>query len=322
MLNVGYYLSERKKQKLKWSDFVEYCKENHSIILHELDLTQPIELEVKLDGILQKITDELFNADELSKKKLSNFLNFINKNPEIVVIEDIEKLKVFRSRDDINKAIKPKVDEIENAFVPPSVVAANGLEAEELISNHETIKYPVICKPVTSCGSVQTHDLYIVGNKEGLKNLNYFPYLITPYYNHYQTIYKTFINGDSYVSVPKYSIRGIDPNELSDFKTAKLGKGMNIPESMLPNRKIPLLKNLESEQLKLICEKVKSGLGVEIFGVDIICCEQDQRFSVIDVNYFPGFSGVPSFYQDLAILVKKKIQNKSKSKTIEKDINN
>ncbi|KAJ3427147.1 inositol-tetrakisphosphate 1-kinase [Anaeramoeba flamelloides] len=316
MLNVGYCMSQSKQKRLGWPKFIDYCKENHSIILHELDITQPIKLEVKLDAILQKITDELFKEDELSKKKLSNFLNYVNENPETVVIGDIEKLKVFRSRLEINETIKPKVEEIENAFVPPSIVASSCTEAEELISKDEFVNYPVICKPVSAGGSSKTHEIYIIGNKEGLNELNYFPYLITPYYSHFQTIYKIFINGDSYVSVPRYSLRNIDSNELDGFKTAKLGKGIQIPENIKPNKEIPLQENLKSKQLNAICEKLKTSLGVEILGVDVIRCEKDQRLSVIDVNYFPGFIGVQSFYRDLASHLKKKIQNKNLSKTI------
>ncbi|KAJ6243298.1 inositol-tetrakisphosphate 1-kinase [Anaeramoeba flamelloides] len=316
MLNIGYCLSQRKQKRLRWPKFIKYCKENHSIILHELDITQPIKLEVQLDGILQKVADELFNEDQLYQKRLSNFLNFVRENPETVVIEDIEKLNVFRSRDDLNETIKPKVEEIENAFLPPSIVASSCSEAEELISTYETVSYPVICKPVSAGGLSKTHEIYIIGNNKGLKSLDNFPYLITPYYNHSQTIYKIFINGDSYVSVPRYSLRNLDPNELSGFKTAKLGKGIQIPENIKPNKTIQLLDNLKGIELKVICEKVKTALGVEILGVDVIRCDKDQRLAIVDINYFPGFRGVQSFYEDLAILLKARIQTKKQSNTL------
>lgn len=54
------------------------------------------------------------------------------------------------------------------------------------------------------------------------------------------------------------------------------------------------------ELLTLIVKLFFSPKGLSLFGIDVFVENGTQNHVVIDINYFPGYDGAPTFFSDLA----------------------
>lgn len=59
---IGYWMSEKKRQKLNWSEFRNVCKK-HGYDLIKLDLTKPLDDQGPFSIILHKLTDIIVQAN-------------------------------------------------------------------------------------------------------------------------------------------------------------------------------------------------------------------------------------------------------------------
>ncbi|KAJ5070133.1 inositol-tetrakisphosphate 1-kinase [Anaeramoeba ignava] len=190
MRKIGFILQKSKQKKLDWDKFIEYCKVNRNMEFEEIDLNK--EITGKYDLIIHKITNEYANAmngNKEEKEKIENLTNYLKKNPNVPIIEPLEKLQKLSSREETWNILRTKLTEIEPKIKIANHMKANSKEeAEKLMEENKEINYPIFCKPIQASGAGPIHILSIVGNKEGFKEVNNFPVLIEPYINHNETV--------------------------------------------------------------------------------------------------------------------------------------
>ena len=46
-------------------------------------------------------------------------------------------------------------------------------------------------------------------------------------------------------------------------------------------------------------------LGLRLFGFDLLVCARTDKMYIVDVNYFPSYSGVEGFNKMLSLLIRK-----------------
>ncbi|XP_032357196.1 inositol-tetrakisphosphate 1-kinase isoform X3 [Etheostoma spectabile] len=66
----------------------------------------------------------------------------------------------------------------------------------------------------------------------------------------------------------------------------------------------PKRENVESQPpsddvIRELSRSLRQALGVSLFGIDVIINNQTGQHAVIDINAFPGYEGVPEFFNDL-----------------------
>ena len=76
------------------------------------------------------------------------------------------------------------------------------------------LKYPLICKPVTACGSASSHQLAIVIDERGLELISP-PVVIQEYKNHDSVLYKAYVMGDKVEVFIRPSLPNIHANSRS-----------------------------------------------------------------------------------------------------------
>ncbi len=50
---------------------------------------------------------------------------------------------------------------------------------------------------------------------------------------------------------------------------------------------------------------VGQKLGLRLFGFDLLVCARTDKMYIVDVNYFPSYSGVEGFNKMLSLLIRK-----------------
>ena len=50
---------------------------------------------------------------------------------------------------------------------------------------------------------------------------------------------------------------------------------------------------------------VGKKLGLRLFGFDLLVCSRTNKMYIVDVNYFPSYSGVEGFNKMLSLFIRK-----------------
>ena len=141
-------------------------------------------------------------------------------------------------------------------------------------------------------------------------------FIIQQYINHDERIYKVYVYGDNIQINQKQST----PNLMKEI----VGLDSFFFDSQMPLNEIPEIKQyikgmknqeIDEGQVKIICDQITKRLDFTLFGVDILRETATGEYYIIDINYFPGFKGVPDLCEKLREHMAKKFrQFKEKNK--------
>jgi len=177
-----------------------------------------------------------------------------------------------------------------NLFVPKYVYTTSLNYCPDLM-------FPLICKPIAAFGSKTTHNMCVVKNYDDLINSGIqLPSLIQSFHEHDEIIFKVYvINNNVYVCI-KNSISITNKEEtIINFDTSDLKKSRCKYENNLVTSLVEdLFKFVDLEELS---KCISRTFGLTLFGYDMIKIE--DKYAIIDVNYFPGFNGYPEFHKIL-----------------------
>lgn len=142
----------------------------------------------------------------------------------------------------------------------------------------------------------------IVFSEEDLKDITP-PCVLQSFINHNALLYKVFVVGETYRVVERPSIRNF-PSGPTDRKAISFNSHhVSKPES---SSHLTSRENVEGtcrapsdDVIQKISRCLRQILGVSLFGIDIIINNQTGQHAVIDINAFPGYEGVPTFFDDL-----------------------
>eukprot|EP00538_Stauroneis_constricta_P006485 CAMPEP_0119558996 /NCGR_PEP_ID=MMETSP1352-20130426/11738_1 /TAXON_ID=265584 /ORGANISM="Stauroneis constricta, Strain CCMP1120" /LENGTH=740 /DNA_ID=CAMNT_0007606533 /DNA_START=110 /DNA_END=2332 /DNA_ORIENTATION=+ len=152
-------------------------------------------------------------------------------------------------------------------------------------------------------------------------------YLFQEYVNHNATLYKVYVLGDtvhvyqrhslpdlpsleqrsdsndtwcvqfdSQRPYPKLQDFGFDVNDSDNNYNCSINSSnnnhddsTNVATSIMTQREV-----------RPIVETLRQAFGLELFGFDILLCDEQNELLVVDVNYFPSYKEVPKFPSLLA----------------------
>uniref|UniRef100_A0A8C9RW00 Inositol-tetrakisphosphate 1-kinase n=1 Tax=Scleropages formosus TaxID=113540 RepID=A0A8C9RW00_SCLFO len=328
---VGYWLSEKKMKKLNFQAFADLCRKR-GIEVVQLDLSLPLEEQGPLDVIIHKLTDLILEADQNDMQSLllvQHVQDYIEAHPETIVLDPLPAIRTLLDRCKSYQLIHRIEDRMQDERIcsPPFMVLNSecGPDTLEQIRKHK-LTFPFICKTRVAHGT-NSHEMAIIFSEEDLKNVQP-PCVIQSFINHNAVLYKVFVVGESYTVVERPSLRNFPSGSAGETvfrchgsarkRHTGAGSGrwrhkrkaiffnshnVSKPES---SSDLTSRENVEGvsqppsdDVIRELSRALRQALGVSLFGIDVIINNQTGQHAVIDINAFPGYEGVPEFFNDL-----------------------
>nr|XP_046269201.1 inositol-tetrakisphosphate 1-kinase [Scatophagus argus]XP_046269203.1 inositol-tetrakisphosphate 1-kinase [Scatophagus argus] len=303
---VGYWLSEKKMKKLNFQAFADMCRKR-GIEVVQLDLSQPLEDQGPLDVIIHKLTDLILEADQNDSQAVllvQRVQDYIDAHPETIVLDPLPAIRTLLDRCKSYQLIHriESCMQDERICSPPFMVLNTDCSPDVLEQiKRQGLTFPFICKTRVAHGT-NSHEMAIIFSEEDLKDVRP-PCVIQSFINHNAVLYKVFVVGDSYTVVERPSLKNFPagptdrkaiffnshnvskPESSSDLTTRENVEGVSQPPS--------------DDVIRELSRSLRQALGVSLFGIDVIINNQTGQHAVIDINAFPGYEGVPEFFNDL-----------------------
>lgn len=289
VITIGVYLTEDKKEGISWSAFVKLCEEynsydiSHGNQIELIDLDESNYKTIKTKFVLTKF-DEFYMNNTTNEKLLTWLATQTN------LIDPLNNQMNLGNRLIMADKLAEVSTNFKNIFVPEYTYTTKLNYCPEL-------KFPIICKPNVAFGSVVTHSMCIVDSFESLIIAKiHLPVLLQTFHEHGAVIFKVYVVRDNVSVCIKNSISFNNINEpivyfdTSDLKKFKVEHSAEEINTMLETIK-------KEVDLKKLSKLLSESFGLTLFGYDLI--KVNDKYAIIDINYFPGYNGCPEFHNNL-----------------------
>lgn len=273
----------------------------------QLDLSRPLEEQGPLDLIIHKLTDHILEADQNVTEAMllvQSVQDYTDAHPETVILDPLPAIRTLLDRGKSYQLIH-KLEECmqdDRICSPPFMLMRGECSSDTLQQIHQHgITFPLICKTQVAHGT-NSHEMAILFSEDDLKAVTP-PCVLQSFINHDAVLYKVFVVGEAYSVVERPSIRNF-PSGPTDQKAISFNSHhVSKPES---SSALTTRDNLtgwartpKDEVIRKICRCLCQTLGASLLGIDVIINNHTGQHAVIDINAFPGYEGVPKFFDDL-----------------------
>ncbi|MCD7461687.1 Inositol-tetrakisphosphate 1-kinase [Datura stramonium] len=288
--HIGYALAPRSVSSFIQSSLLLHAKER-GVDLIPIDLEKPLIEQGPFDSVFHKLYDPEW------KKQLEEFSL---KYPTAIIVDPIESIEKLHNRVSMLDAVSQL--KIENLEIPlQAFVDSNeSLQDEAVVVRRQGMKFPMIAKPLIANASADAHQMFLVLNQDGLNGIKP-PIVLQEFVNHGGVIFKVYVAGDHVKCVKRRSLADITEeklgnsenlipfslisyfadNEQSDESLAKLMEAVEMPPSSFINE---------------VSKQLRHTLKLHLFNFDMIRDSRvENRYLIIDINYFPGYAKVPEY---------------------------
>ncbi|KAK7882796.1 hypothetical protein WMY93_028970 [Mugilogobius chulae] len=279
----------------------------HGIQVVQINLSQPLEPQGPFDMIVHKLSDVIVEAehDNQSQELLVNFQKYVLAHPHTVILDPLSAMTQLLDR----FASYQIMSKLHNSLKDWHICSPPYLEVPsdaELSFIHQAVKehnlsFPLICKTRVAHGSL-SHEMSLIFNESSLADVHP-PCVLQSFVNHGAVLHKVFVIGDKHFCVERPSLKNF-PSGPCDRKTIFFNsQQVSKPESSSDlnalDEKMPLLPTPSSEAMSALVKELRAQLNMALFGVDVIVNIHTHTMTVIDLNIFPGYEGVPHFFSSL-----------------------
>jgi len=314
MIKLGLCIPSRKKSRIRLPErIVTLCVEADIQVI-EIDINKSLELQGPFDILLHKIVDyfNVYRQDE-AEEKIQKLMTYAEKHKQMIVIDDFTLCLKITKRQfiiEILKACQFTLNEIK-VFTPKTIFLAEKLPVLELLDAIQLNKltYPLLVKPSNACLDKNCHQMALVFNENGVKDINT-PCVIQEFCNHSGVYYKVFVVGTNYNICENPSIKDIHSNSFANMQTiffnarriSKIGEPFqprlheNDPNKrtwLTCDEKPNMLKN---DVIEEIIKKIKRNTGCSLFKFDVLIESESGNYVLIDFNQFPSYRGINDKY--------------------------
>ncbi|CAI9720274.1 inositol-tetrakisphosphate 1-kinase-like [Octopus vulgaris] len=326
MPRIGYLLSDKKEKKFNLEKLAVRLREK-DIELIKIDLNYSLEDQGPFDIIIHKITDVLSRADEGSEKDqlyANNFKNFIRNHPECTLVDPLENVCRLLNRYEQYLQVQ-KLELSSNGievFVPTFVeLKSNVIEENKCKLKAANMEFPFVCKPQVAQGEILSHEMAIIFNEEGLKDVRP-PCVAQSFITHNAVLYKVFVVGDEQFICERPSLKNLTAGDdktiffnTNDVSTPDATHFLNeMDEKELSSRHV----KPNFTKLKDLGNQLRSHLKLGLFGIDVIIECGTNRYAIIDINIFPGYKGIDSFYDSFERYIIQLLKEKETDQNMER----
>uniref|UniRef100_A0A8D0A7J7 inositol-1,3,4-trisphosphate 5/6-kinase n=1 Tax=Sander lucioperca TaxID=283035 RepID=A0A8D0A7J7_SANLU len=185
---------------------------------------------------------------------------------------------------------------------PPylEIHSASDLMTEPTNTSSFSLLTPV-CKTRVAHGSL-SHEMSLIFSAGSLAGIHP-PCVLQSFVNHGAVLHKVFVIGDRHFCVERPSIKNFPsgPCERKTifFNSHQVSKPESSSDLTALDEQMPCLPPPSSEALAALVRELRVQLGMALFGVDVIINIHTHTLTVIDINIFPGYEGVPQFFSSL-----------------------
>ncbi|GLV35794.1 hypothetical protein CBL_01054 [Carabus blaptoides fortunei] len=303
---IAYWMSEKKIQKLNWTEFGNVCR-NHGYELIMLDLDKPLDEQGPFVLFLHKLTDiiALANQNHSKSKELMRRIEcWINASPFMAVVDPLDNVQKLLDRC-LSYSIVHKSDLCQHGVFTPTfaeIVTNNVRETSEVL-RQANVQYPFVCKPSVAHGSKQAHKMSIIFSEKYLADCKP-PCVAQTFINHNAVLYKIFIIGAQHYVVERPSLKNFYATDRptiffdsQDVSKADSRSTLSIldPADILPQN----CQTPDQDRLSEIVNTIRKELGMSLLGIDVIIENSTGKYAIIDINAYPGYDGFPNFFQAL-----------------------
>eukprot|EP01117_Protostelium_nocturnum_P004509 TRINITY_DN1629_c0_g1_i1.p1 TRINITY_DN1629_c0_g1~~TRINITY_DN1629_c0_g1_i1.p1 ORF type:complete len:251 (+),score=89.85 TRINITY_DN1629_c0_g1_i1:244-996(+) len=239
----------------------------------------------------------------MESERVQKFEEYCRQHPQLRNVDPVQNQRQVMNRSVINDLLLKIESQLpkEMQFRMPRHTL---FSEEKPVYDTSSFNFPVICKTTVACGSGESHMMGIVFEEKGLHSFQV-PFIAQEFYNHNSTIYKVFTIGDYVKIVKRPSLPNMPPShhETVFFDSQKpfapQMQALKSPteksdEEMVNEAPLPPM-----ETIKAISNAIRTTLGLNIFGFDVITQLETGNHAAVDINYFPSFGGVENFWSIL-----------------------
>ncbi|XP_016887710.1 inositol-tetrakisphosphate 1-kinase-like isoform X2 [Cynoglossus semilaevis] len=286
---VGFCLSDKKRKRMNLDAFANFCA-LHGVEVVMIDLTQPLALQGPFNVIVHKMSDIIVEAEHnrQSQQLLANFQSYVSAHPSTVLLDPLPAMTQLLDR----FATYRIMSKLENSLQDWRICSPPYLEIHnesDLVSKQtlmaQSLSFPLLCKTRVAHGSL-SHESFI---------------------NHGAVLHKVFVIGDKHFCVERPSLKNF-PSGPCDRKTIFFNSHqVSKPESSSNltalDEQMPCLPPPSSQAIEALVKELRAQLGMALLGVDVIINSHTHTLTIIDINIFPGYEGVPEFFSSLLSLI-------------------
>ncbi|XP_073131177.1 inositol-tetrakisphosphate 1-kinase 1 [Henckelia pumila] len=311
---VGYALAPKKVQSFIQPSLV-HTAEQAGIDLVQIHLDKSLIEQGPFDCLIHKLT-----GPEWTRQ----LLEFRSQSPQLIIIDYPDAIERIRSRVSMLQVVQELIISHKISIGIPKQVFVESHESVFDCVKSEGMNFPVIAKPFVADGSPASHQMWLVFRETGLKELKLnTSFVLQEFVNHGGVIFKVYVAGKHVTCVKRGS--------LPDIELNKVGKSENLlPFSQISNltshassdegvtRLIEATEMPPSSFLNEVATGLRQALRLNLFNFDMIRDSRiDDRYLIIDVNYFPGYAKMPDYEKILTYffldLLKPKVSDSCES---------
>ncbi|XP_051813793.1 inositol-tetrakisphosphate 1-kinase-like [Acanthochromis polyacanthus] len=296
---VGFCLSDKKRRRMNLDAFAEFC-EGHGVEVVEIDLTQPLVPQGPFDIIVHKLSDVIVEAEHNSQSQqlLANFQSYVSTHPSTILLDPLPAMTQLLDRFASYRIMSKLHNSLRDWRIcsPPylEIHSAADLSSIQQTVTAQNLSFPLICKTRVAHGSL-SHEMSLIFSAGSLADVRP-PCVLQSFVNHGAVLHKVFVVGDRHYCVERPS--------LKNFPSGPCDRETIFFNSHQLDEEMPCLPPPSFEAVAALVRELRAQLGMALFGVDIIINIHTHTLTVIDINIFPGYEGVPQFFSSLLSHIK------------------
>ncbi|KAK3094059.1 hypothetical protein FSP39_023559, partial [Pinctada imbricata] len=286
-----------------------------------IDIDRCLESQGPFDLILHKCTGLMVKAAEgntTAIQQIQNIKSYVKNHPSCILVDPFDSIKKLIDRNEQYKLLLQchLLDSDSSVFTPSFVE----LTTTDVVTNRQRLKeahvsFPFVCKPTQAHGTSLSHQMAIIFDEDGLKDVQP-PCVAQTFLNHNAVLFKVFVIGNKQFVVERPSIKNFSSRDHTTifFDSNNVSKP-NCANFLTELDAIDLDRtpvNPDIGRLQELGRVISQELQMELFGIDVIIDCETKKYAVIDINAFPGYEGVDNFIELLCDLLNSLMDNQSK----------
>ncbi|XP_004509737.1 inositol-tetrakisphosphate 1-kinase 1-like [Cicer arietinum] len=320
---IGYALAPKKQNSFIRDSLLTLAK-SRGIELVRVDSNVSLADQGPFDCVLHK----LYGDDW--KRQLQDFKT---KNPNAVILDAPEAIERLHNRISMLQVVSElRVDDRTETFGIPKQIVIYDKETLSDGQASESLKFPVIAKPLVADGSAKSHKMALVFSHGALNKLKP-PIVLQEFVNHGGVIFKVYVVGEH--------VRCVKRKSLPDVSEEK---ALGVSEDLLSFSQVSNLANRDSvddedkyyqmmnfdDTTELppqafivdIASGLRRAMKLNLFNFDVIRdSRHGNRYLIIDINYFPGYAKMPGYETVLTDFFCDLMNNKQVDENVEEEGN-
>ncbi|KAG6483659.1 hypothetical protein ZIOFF_060311 [Zingiber officinale] len=277
-LIVGYALTS-KKVKSFFQPKLERLARKKGIIFVAIDQSRSLLDQGPFDIVLHK--------------------DYREENPGVTVLDPPISIQHLHNRQSMLQVVVDLnlSDSYGKVGVPKQLVISKEPSSIPEAVRKARLGLPLVVKPLLVDGSAKSHELSLAYDEFSLSMLDP-PLVLQEFINHGGILFKVYIVGEAVKVVRRFSLPDVDKREQLSNKGAFRFPRVSCAAASADDADLdPSIAELPPRPLlEKLAKELRNRLGLRLFNIDIIRERGTRdRFYVIDINYFPGYSKMPEY---------------------------